>query len=140
MDMKTIFRPRVWYIISGALALIGGIENIINASSWAENAWGVENVNAQSEAMEVLFGTFMIGFGAMSLTSAFVLKGTAQGMFAMFNGGVMFAFFLLMFVMLNSTGYDMPGVAFLVPPFILLGGLSYSGYLHMTDDEALLGA
>ena len=138
--MKTIFRPRVWYIISGALALIGGIENIINASSWAENAWGVENVNAQSEAMEVLFGTFMIGFGAMSLTSAFVLKGTAQGMFAMFNGGVMIAFFLLMFVMLNSTGYDMPGVAFLVPPFILLGGLSYSGYLHMTDDEALLGA
>ena len=138
--MKTIFRPRVWYIISGALALIGGIENIINASSWAENAWGVENVNAQSEAMEVLFGTFMIGFGAMSLTSAFVLKGTAQGTFAMFNGGVMIAFFLLMFVMLNSTGYDMPGVAFLVPPFILLGGLSYSGYLHMTDDEALLGA
>ena len=140
MDMKTIFRPRVWYIISGALALIGGIENIINASSWAENAWGVENVNAQSEAMEVLFGTFMIGFGAMSLTSAFVLKGTAQGTFAMFNGGVMIAFFLLMFVMLNSTGYDMPGVAFLVPPFILLGGLSYSGYLHMTDDDALLGA
>ena len=138
--MKTIFRPRVWYIISGALALIGGIENIINASSWAENAWGVENANAQAEAMEVLFGTFMIGFGAMSLTSAFVLKGTAQGTFAMFNGGVMIAFFLLMFVMLNSTGYDMPGVAFLVPPFILLGGLSYSGYLHMTDDEALLGA
>jgi hypothetical protein len=47
----------------------------------------------------------------------------------------MIAFFLLMFVMLNSTGYNMPGVAFLVPPFILLGGLSYSGFLHMTGDE-----
>jgi hypothetical protein len=72
------------------------------------------------------------------LTAAFALKGTAQGTFAVFNGGVMIAFFLLMFVMLNSTGYNMPGVAFLVPPFILLGGLSYSGFLHMTDGETSL--
>jgi peptidoglycan/LPS O-acetylase OafA/YrhL len=108
---------------------------MMNASTWAESAWGAENVNDQAEAMEVLFGTFMVGFGAMSLTAAFVLKGTAQGTFAVFNGGVMIAFFLLMFVMLNSTGYNMPGVAFLIPPFILLGGLSYSGFLHMTGDE-----
>ncbi len=134
MDMKTVFRPKVWYIICGAMALLGGIENNINASTWAESAWGEAGVNDQSLAMEVLFGTFMIGFGAMSLTSAFVLEGTAQGKFAVFNGGVMMAFFLLMFVMLNSTGYNMPGVAFLIPPFIFLGALSYSGYLHMSDE------
>ena len=136
MDMKTIFRPKVWYIICGAMALFGGIENNINASTWAESAWGAAGVNDQSLAMEVLFGTFMIGFGAMSLTSAFVLEGTAQGKFAVFNGGVMMAFFLLMFVMLNSTGYNMPGVAWLIPPFIFLGGLTFSGYLHMNDDTA----
>ena len=120
--------------------MIGGIENMMNASTWAESAWGVENVNEQTEAMEVLFGTFMTGFGAMSMAAAFVLKGTAQGTFAVFNGGIMIAFFLFMFVMLNSTGYNMPGAPFLVPPFILLGGLAYSGFLHMTDDESLLGA
>ena len=138
MDMKTIFRPKVWYIICGAMAMIGGIENMMNASNWAENAWGAENVNEQAEAMEVLFGTFMIGFGAMSMTAAFVLKGTAQGTFAVFNGGLMIAFFLFMFVMLNSTGYNMPGAPFLAPPFILLGCLAYSGFLHMTGDEATL--
>ena len=59
MDMKTIFRPKVWYIICGAMALFGGIENNINASTWAESAWGEAGVNDQSLAMEVLFGTFM---------------------------------------------------------------------------------
>jgi len=27
MDAKTIFQPKIWYIIAGAMALIGGIEN-----------------------------------------------------------------------------------------------------------------
>ena len=42
MDAKTIFQPKIWYIIAGAMALIGGIENNINAESWAESAWGAD--------------------------------------------------------------------------------------------------
>ena len=112
------------------MALIGGIENNINAESWAESAWGVDGVNDQSLAMEALFGLFMAGFGAMALTSAFVLSGTSQAKFAMANGGVMMAFFLAMFVVLGDTGYELPGVAWLIPPFLLLGGLTTAGYLH----------
>lgn len=134
MDMNTIFRPKVWYIIAGAMALFGGIENNINASTWAESAWGAEGVNDQSLALEALFGTFMIGFGAMSLTSAFALEGRAQAKFALINGIVMMVFFLFMFVMLTNSGYNMPGIAFLIPPFIFLGGLSYSGFLHMNAE------
>ena len=130
MDAKKIFQPKIWYIICGAMALIGGIENNINAESWAESAWGVDGVNDQSLAMEALFGLFMAGFGAMALTSAFVLSGTSQAKFAMVNGGVMMAFFLAMFVVLGDTGYELPGVAFLIPPFLLLGGLTTAGYLH----------
>ena len=76
----------------------------------------------------------MIGFGAMSLTSAFVLEGRAQAKFALFNGIVMMAFFLFMFVMLTNSGYNMPGIVWLVPPFIFLGGLTFSGYLHMNAE------
>ncbi len=130
MDAKKIFQPKIWYIICGAMALIGGIENNINAESWAESAWGVDGVNDQSLAMEALFGLFMAGFGAMALTSAFVLSGTSQAKFAMANGGVMMAFFLAMFVVLGDTGYELPGVAWLIPPFLLLGGLTTAGYLH----------
>ncbi|MEC7682038.1 MAG: hypothetical protein VXA63_04550 [Euryarchaeota archaeon] len=130
MDAKKIFQPKIWYIICGAMALIGGIENNINAESWAESAWGVDGVNDQSLAMEALFGLFMAGFGAMALTSAFVLSGTSQAKFAMVNGGVMMAFFLAMFVVLGDTGYELPGVAWLIPPFLLLGGLTTAGYLH----------
>ena len=130
MDAKKIFQPKIWYIICGAMALIGGIENNINAESWAESAWGVDGVNDQSLAMEALFGLFMAGFGAMALTSAFVLSGTSQAKFAMVNGGVMMAFFLAMFVVLGDTGYELPGVAFLIPPFLFLGGLTTAGYLH----------
>ena len=130
MDAKKIFQPKIWYIICGAMALIGGIENNINAESWAESAWGVDGVNDQSLAMEAIFGLFMAGFGAMALTSAFVLSGTSQAKFAMVNGGVMMAFFLAMFVVLGDTGYELPGVAWLIPPFLLLGGLTTAGYLH----------
>ena len=135
MDAKTIFQPKIWYIICGAVALIGGIENNINAETWAESAWGEGNANEQALAMEALFGLFMCGFGAMGLTCAFALEGTAQAKFALANGAVISAFFITMFFVLPTTGYEMPGIAFLIPPFLFMGGLMASGYLHMNDEE-----
>jgi len=134
MDAKTIFQPKIWYIICGAVALIGGIENNINAETWAESAWGTDGVNDQSLAMEALFGLFMAGFGAMGLACAFVLSGSSQAKFAMANGSIMMAFFLVMFVVLGDTGYEMPGVVWLIPPFLFLGGLTTAGYLHKDDE------
>jgi hypothetical protein len=29
----------------------------------------------------------------------------------------------------------MPGAAFLAPPFVFMGGLMASGYLHMNEEE-----
>ena len=135
LDAKKIFQPKIWYIICGAMALIGGIENMMNAETWAESAWGKDGVNEQSKAMETLFGLFMCGFGAMGLVCAFVLDGTTQAKFAMVNSGVIMAFFLAMFAVLPTTGYDPPGVAWLVPPFLFLGGLLASGYLHSNDEQ-----
>ena len=141
MDAKTIFQPKIWYIVCGGIALLGGIENQINAETWAESAWGTTgDANDQALAMEVLFGLFMCGFGAMGLACAFALDGAAQAKFAMVNGSIMIAFFLAMFVLLPGTGYEMPGAAFLAPPFVLLGGLIYAGYLHSQDAEAATGA
>ena len=136
MDAKTIFQPKIWYIICGGMALLGGIENNINAETWAESAWGADGVNDQTVALEVLFGVFMIGFGVMGLVCAFILEGTVQAKFAMVNGGVMIGFFVLLFIMLGGTGYAFPGVVFLAPPFVLFGGLITAGYLHMNDGEA----
>ena len=134
MDAKTIFQPKIWYIIAGAMALIGGIENSYNAESWAERAWGADGVNDQSIAMEKLFGLFMAGFGAMGITCAFALDGKAQAKFAIANGAVISLFFVTMFFFLPSTGYEMPGAGFLIPPFIFLGGLMASVYLHMNEE------
>jgi len=135
MDAKKFFQPKIWYIICGAMALLGGIENNINAETWAESAWGADGVNDQTVAMEVLFGVFMIGFGAMGLVCAFVLEGTVQAKFAMVNGGVMIGFFVLLFVLLGGTGYAFPSAGFLAPPFVLFGGLITAGYLHMNDED-----
>jgi hypothetical protein len=135
MDAKKIFQPKIWYIICGATALILGIENMYNAEMWAKSAWGKDGVNEQSKAMETLFGLFICGFGAMGLVCAFVLDGTAQAKFAMVNAGVIMAFFVAMFAILPGTGYEMPGVAFLIPPFLLLGGLLASGYMHSSDEQ-----
>ena len=60
MDAKTIFQPKIWYIVCGVVALAGGIENNINAETWAESAWGVDGVNDQALAMEALFGLSLI--------------------------------------------------------------------------------
>ena len=135
MDAKTIFQPKIWYLIAGAFALLGGIENNINAESWAERAWGADGLNDQSIAMEALFGLFMAGFGAMGLTCAFALEGKAQAKFALANGAVISLFFVAMFVLLPSTGYEMPVAGFLAPPFVFMGGLMVYGYLHMNDEE-----
>ena len=118
------------------MALIAGIENMINAETWAESAWGKDGVNEQSKAMETLFGLFICGFGAMGLVCAFVLDGTTQAKFAMVNAGVIMAFFVAMFVVLPGAGYEMPGVVWLVPPFIFLGGLLAAGYMHMNGEDA----
>lgn len=118
------------------MALFGGIENMYNAETWAESAWGKDGVNEQSKAMETLFGLFMCGFGAMGLVCAFVLDGTTQAKFAMVNAGVIMAFFAAMFVILPGTGYEMPGVGWLIPPFLFLGSLLASGYLHMNGADA----
>ena len=85
--------------------------------------------------MEALFGLFMCGFGAMGLTCAFTLEGAAQAKFALANGVVISAFFITMFFVLPTTGYEMPGIAWLAPPFLFMGGLMASGYLHMNDEE-----
>ena len=118
------------------MALIAGIENMINAETWAESAWGKDGVNEQSKAMETLFGLCICGFGAMGLVCAFVLDGTTQAKFAMVNAVVIMAFFVAMFVVLPGTGYKMPGAAWLVPPFIFLGGLLAAGYMHMNGEDA----
>ena len=135
MDAKTIFQPKIWYIVCGVVALAGGIENNINAEIWAESAWGVDGVNDQALAMEALFGLFMCGFGVMGLTCAFVLEGKAQARFAIANGAVISLFFVTMFFVLPTTGYEMPSAAFLAPPFLFMGGLMASGYLHLNDEE-----
>ena len=109
---------------------------MINAETWAESAWGKDGVNEQSKAMETLFGLFICGFGAMGLVCAFVLDGTTQAKFAMVNAVVIMAFFVAMFVVLPGTGYEMPGAAWLVPPFIFLGGLLAAGYMHMNGEDA----
>ena len=118
------------------MALIAGIENMINAETWAESAWGKDGVNEQSKAMETLFGLFICGFGAMGLVCAFVLDGTTHAKFAMGNAVVIMAFLLAMVAVLPTTGYEMPGVAWLVPPFLFLGGLLASGYLHSNDEQS----
>ena len=62
-------------------------------------------------------------------------RGTAQAKFALANGAVISLFFVTIFVLLPSTGYEMPAEAFLAPPFIFMGGLMASGYLHMNEED-----
>jgi hypothetical protein len=40
---------------------------------------------------------------------------------------------VLLGIIFPTTGYEMPGIAWLVPPFLFMGGLMASGYLHLED-------
>ncbi|RJU91585.1 MAG: hypothetical protein DWC07_00390 [Candidatus Poseidoniales archaeon] len=135
MDAQTVFQPKIWYIVCGAFAALGAVENMINAETWAESAWGADGVNDQSIAHEMFFGVVFLAFSAMAFVSAFLLDGSTQAKFAMANAGVMVAFFVAMFIVLPAQGYELPGVTWLIPPLVLMGGLGTSGFLHK-DGEA----
>lgn len=135
MDYKKIFQPKIWFIIGGVMAIIGGIENNINAETWAKSAWGDDGATTQALALEHVFGAFMVAFGAMALVCAFVLEETSQAKFAVANASVMITFFLGLFALLGYAEYQVPGIEWLIPPFVFLGGLLASGIIHMNTDE-----
>ena len=70
----------------------------------------------------------------MGLTCAFVLEGKAQARFAIANGAVISLFFVTMFFVLQQR-VEMPSAVFLASPFLFMGGLMASGYLHLNDEE-----
>ena len=71
--------------------------------------------------------------GLLCITAALVLDDKNRAVMAFYSGSLMLVFFIVFFIFLNSTDYSSPTAEFIVPPFILLGIVIYSGHKHMQE-------
>ena len=136
LEKFTSLDPKTIMIVVGIIAMIGGIDTNINSESWAESAWGTE-ISAESkniaETYEKIWGVFIMPLGLLCITAALVLDDKNRAVMAFYSGSVMSAFFIGFFLFMRTTDYTSPSIEFIVPPFILLGIVIYSGYKHMQE-------
>ena len=130
------FDPKTYMIFVGIIAAIGGIDTFVNAEMWAESAWGTE-ISAESkniaETYEKIWGVFIIPLGLLCITAALVLDDKNRAVMAFYSGCVMLAFFIGFFLFMRTTDYTSPSIEFIIPPFVVLGILIFSGYKHMQE-------
>ena len=128
--------PKTIMITVGIFAMIGGIDTNINSEAWAESAWGTE-ISAESkniaETYEKIWGVFIMPLGLLCITAALVLDDKNRAVMAFYSGCVMLAFFIGFFLFMRTTDYTSPSIEFIIPPFVILGILIYSGYKHMQE-------
>ena len=130
------FDPQTIMIVVGIIAMIAGIDTNINSEAWAESAWGTE-ISAESkniaETYEKIWGVFIMPLGLLCITAALVLDDKNRAVMAFYSGCVMLAFFIGFFLFMRTTDYTSPSIEFIIPPFVILGILIYSGYKHMQE-------
>ena len=134
VEKFTSLDPKTILIVVGTIAMIGGIDTNINSESWAESAWGTE-ISAESkniaETYEKIWGVFIMPLGLLCITAALVLDDKNRAVMAFYSGCVMLAFFIGFFLFMRTTDYTSPSIEFIIPPFVILGILIFSGYKHM---------
>ena len=136
VEKFTSLDPKTIMIVVGIIAMIGGIDTNINSESWAESAWGTE-ISAESkniaETYEKIWGVFIMPLGLLCITAALVLDDKNRAVMAFYSGSVMSAFFIGFFLFMRTTDYTSPSIEFIIPPFVVLGILIFSGYKHMQE-------
>lgn len=136
LEKFTSLDPKTIMIVVGIVAMIGGIDTNINSESWAESAWGTE-ISAESkniaETYEKIWGVFIMPLGLLCITAALVLDDKNRAVMAFYSGSVMSAFFIGFFLFMRTTDYTSPSIEFIIPPFVILGILIFSGYKHMQE-------
>ena len=136
VEKITSFDPKTYMIFIGVFAALGGIDTFVNAESWAESAWGTE-MSAESkhiaETYEKIWGVFIMPLGLLCITAALVLDDKNRAVMAFYSGCVMLAFFIGFFLFMRTTDYTSPSIEFIIPPFVILGILIFSGYKHMQE-------
>ena len=130
------FDPQTIMIVIGIFAIGGGIDTAVNSERWAESAWGTE-ISAESkniaETYEKIWGVFIMPLGLLCITAALVLDDKNRAVMAFYSGCVMLAFFLGFFAFMRTTDYNSPSIEYIIPPFLILGILIYSGHKHMQE-------
>ena len=136
VEKFTSLDPKTIMIVVGIIAMIAGIDTNINSESWAESAWGTE-ISAESkniaETYEKIWGVFIMPLGLLCITAALVLDDKNRAVMAFYSGCVMLAFFIGFFLFMRTTDYTSPSIEFIIPPFVVLGILIFSGYKHMQE-------
>jgi len=133
--------PKWWLIVVGGLNILGGLMNFFMGGDTATTALEAQYGALSTRELEIAtgyeegWGIFSIPYGILAIASGLVLNSDGRAKMAMVAGLSFIATFITLLLVSNSNGYEVPMAQF-IPLFVVLLGLTASGYLHMNGDAS----
>ena len=134
MDMKTIFQPKWWLTVVGALFTLFMLMTYAEIVNAAEAGWGADYTANDAFYEKAWAATYLI-IAIICLVSGQFVEGRSQAILAMTIGVGNILNFILVYLAAGDLAYGFtedPTSA--APPMVMAVGLFLSGYLHLEDE------
>ena len=130
--------PKYWLIGVGGVNILFSLVNFVTGGDIATDALeeGYGSLSDRELAIatgyEEGWGLFGIPYGVLAIASGLMLNDSARANMALVSGLTFIVTFLVLLTVSNSNDYSVP-VEQAAPLFLVLIGLSASGYLNLED-------
>ena len=132
LDVKSIFHPKWWLIVVGAIFTIIALLTFMNGEESAKTAWG-DDYTANDVFYEKAWASNVLWVAIIALASGFLIEGRALSIVAMGVSGGYIVSFVLVYLAGADLGYGYLEPVPAAPGIIAAVGLFLSGYLHLED-------
>ena len=133
MDMKTIFQPKWWLTVVGALFTLFMLMTYAEIVNAAEAGWGAD-YTANDAFYEKAWAATFLTIAIITIVSGQCVEGRPQAILAMTIAGVNILSFALVYLAGSDLGYGYLEPAPAAPGMIAAFALFVSGYLHLEDE------
>ncbi|MEK9909987.1 MAG: hypothetical protein VW498_06445 [Candidatus Thalassarchaeaceae archaeon] len=129
MELKKVMNPKWWLIVLGALGILLGSGNYIDAENAAETGWG-DDATEHDVFYEQAWGLMTLGVGITALATGLLVTGKPLAQMAMAGSGAQLLTFALLYTAGADVDYGFSTPEMMGPPMIILLLLGVAGYLH----------
>ena len=132
LDVKSIFQPKWWLIVVGAIFTIIALLTFMNGEGSAITAWG-DDYTANDVFYEKAWASNVLWVAIIALASGLLIEGRALSIVAMAISAGFIISFILQNLANGDLGYGYLELSNAAPGMVAAVGLFLSGYLHLED-------